>query len=719
MLRGVTQALGSLLTYRIGIDAYDSTKLGLGPMMMQQAGSGESAWAGPCTTAVARPNEQSTAIPSVFPWAVQWQANSAGELDWIFFADNAAAAATRRISMYTFNRRTAVLNWQGFVTLTYPTATNHTIRGLRMTYDTYAVGTVAVTGTAVTGTGSLWTTSRIPAGCRIGFGSTDPTQITTWYEISAVASDTSITLTSTIASTLAAGTAYVIEDLRAITVTTNATTTNGGLFVAKGLRPEIFTSSGTTIAAATTVDSIRAVYWLADASTVTNTVAFGMGLDTKTSWTSQFAYVLDALTTPSLFKYNIRAALTLTSGKDTTSFVLKSGAAAALTGTPGQNNNGRLITAAHGPGSGQACMYFTTTTRIYRSIAVGSITSGLTTWLSGGDVMTEVPPGGTNTFAASSLMSSIEYASIIDKFVIPVNATTTPFRSYVTAYNTVGSQMDRIWGTDNRQQDLTTADSSISPIPAMVGGPYTVWAEGGMLYVATLGTTSVTNRIYAMPFGADWEYTGTTSARLVLPAITPDDMDKALYAFVAADQIVGTGSTGKNLAMGTEPWRLLYRTSGISDNSGAWTQVDGTGVLNATATQIQFALEFRTIGECCIPARICTVGLVYSDNATDSHYQFSATKSSASLKQFAWRFSTAFGSTVPTLKVRLFDAVTNALLLTDTTTTSASGTFQRSTDGTSWGAYSTADKGNENTYIRYTPTSLADNINVRPVLSLA
>lgn len=73
---------------------------------------------------------------------------------------------------------------------------------------------------------------------------------------------------------------------------------------------------------------------------------------------------------------------------------------------------------------------------------------------------------------------------------------------------------------------------------------------------------------------------------------------------------------------------------------------------------------------------------------------------------------------MPTLRIRLYNAETDGLILDDTTTASASGTFEKSTDdGQNWGSYNTTDKGNETTYIRYTPTSLADDIKVRALLT--
>ena len=109
---------------------------------------------------------------------------------------------------------------------------------------------------------------------------------------------------------------------------------------------------------------------------------------------------------------------------------------------------------------------------------------------------------------------------------------------------------------------------------------------------------------------------------------------------------------------------------------------------------------------------------LYEDLTTDSHYQPSVAQSSTANKRFAWRFSTAFGSTVPTLRLRLYDAVSGGTLLDDTTVAAASGTWEKSTDGGSnWTAYNTTDKGNDTTYIRYTPTSLGDNIKVRALLT--
>ena len=57
--------------------------------------------------------------------------------------------------------------------------------------------------------------------------------------------------------------------------------------------------------------------------------------------------------------------------------------------------------------------------------------------------------------------------------------------------------------------------------------------------------------------------------------------------------------------------------------------------------------------------------------------------------------------------------------MTDDTLTPTLGTFEKTIDGTTWTTYNTTDRDNSTTYIRYTPTSIADNIKVTPIITLA
>jgi len=688
------------------ISSYDQTKTNLGTLIKQYTGAlSTDKFAGPAKIGMARPMEQSTAIPGIYPHVIPFSST----IDWVFLADNAAAAATRRIILYEYNKETSIFNWKGFITLTYPTATAHTIRGFRVSRELYTSGTIGVSGTAVTGSSTTWSTDRMSVGSRIGFGSNDPTQISTWYEISAIGSNTSITLSSS-AGTISSGTSYVIEDIIILTSTTNATATNGGLYVAKGIRPEIFTSGGTTIPAATTVDNIRAVYWLADASTVTNTTAAGAAIGTRTSWTDQRTYVLN-VTGAAAYVYNFRAALTLTAGKDTTTNIIKTGNQAA-TGTLSQTNNGRIGTLSHGPGSGIESLYFVTTTRVYRS-SISAITNGSTTWQT--DTMVEIPPGSTTTYLASGAMTSCEISSGIDRLVITTSGA-SGVRSYVTQYNTTSNPFDHIFLVDDKQQDQSTSDSGGVAHPAILASPFSIWSEAGILYLARVGTTAAINQLYTLPIGAHWNYSINNSELLVTPKFDISDSSKLYNLYVNDIERLGTDT----FSLATEPYKMYYRTSGISDNSGSWNLLDDSGDLSGVSgTEIQFAFSFKVIGTTCIPSRIMGLSLIYEDKSTDGHYQPSVANSSITSNIFAYRQSILWSSNIPNMRIRLYNAVTGSLILDDDITSSAYGTWEYSSNnGTSWNAWlNTADVvGN---YIRYTATSLPGSTRIKALLTQA
>jgi hypothetical protein len=441
-----------------------------------------------------------------------------------------------------------------------------------------------------------------------------------------------------------------------------------------------------------------------------------MGLENKASNTTHYCWVLQGTTTMQLYKYNLRASLAnLSAGKDFTNpLVLSTGVTGAITGTAVQTNNGRLANMSSGPGSGLNCLYFTTSTRVYRTIDVSTITPAQTTFLA--DNMTEIPPGGVNTYAAGGAMTSVEYSTAIDKLVINTSGA-AGIRSYVTQYRADGGQMDRIFLLETKQIDQSAEDSGATPVPAILARAFTSWSEGGVCYMTGIGTTAATNLLYAFPIAADWEYASSTNQRLITPSISTPNCDKYIRVLTASLTVIG-GASVQNLGLTPEPYRVYYRTVGISDDSGAWTLLNDTGDLSAvsSAASIQFMYEFKTIGGYCIPNRLFSTAVLYNDLSTDAHYQPSVANSDPTNKRFAWRFSSPFGGSVPALRVRLYDAVSGTQYVDDNTG-SPTGTFEKNT-GTGWVAWTNADKGNDTTYLRYTPASLPDNITVRALLTL-
>lgn len=688
------------------IASYDSTKTNLGTLIQQRTGASlVDKFAGPMPIGMTRPMEASSPTTAGLVHVIPWSS----DVDWVFVADNSTAAITRRIAFYEYTKSTSTFNWKGAIVMNFVTNTGvKTVRGIRAIRTLHTAGNAAASGTSVTGSSTLFQTEKLAAGARIGFGSTDPTQISTWYNIASIASDTSLTLGSN-AGTVSSG-PYVIEEIRLVLTITNATTTNGGLFVVKGLNYSTFTTAAPNIAEASTADNIQGIYWLADASTVTNTVGAGLGIDETSSYTQHYCWVLNGTTTAQIFKYNLRASLTsITAGKSTASFVFATGVSATLTGTSSQLNNGRIITASHGPGSGVKSFYFATTTRIYRCAESGILT-GVTNFLT--DNMVEIPPGSASTYAAGAAMQSVDYADSIDRFII-MSSGAGGIRSYVTKYNTASDQFDHIFLCDDKQLDQSLADSGGPSHPSISASAFSVWSEAGVLYLQRLGTAATLNQLYAMPLSTHWAYAEANNQVLITPAISTSNANKLYRIYVNYERMVGDSTFG----IQPEPFRVYYRTSGISDNSGSWTLIEDTGDLTgiAPSTSIQFMILFRSIGLICIPARIYSLCLVYEDNNTDSHYNPSATKTVAASRIFAWRQVTAWGGNIPDLTINIYNASTGSLILSDTVSGSASGTWQYSTDGSSWNSWS-SPADNVGNYIRYTATSLPDGISVKAVV---
>lgn len=668
---------GSLSQVAVG-GAYDATKINRGKHTGQfnLSANAIDKFVGPAPLGVANLAESSLAIPSQFVHPVK----IADDLFWIFGSDAATAAATRRVQLWTWVPSTSTYTFIGAITCTFPTATNHTVRGIRAILENYTTGTVGVSGTAVTGTGTAWNTG-LSVGSRIGFGSTDPQAITTWYQISAIGSDTSITLTAS-AGTISSGTPYVIQDLMIVQATTNATVTNGGLFVTKGLQYADFTNPATSIPAATTIDKIKATYWLKDAATITNDVIGGCALGDRDSWTQQYIYSTEgAATSLQLYRYNIRTPLTLTAGAATlTGSDMVITGAQAVTGNISQANNGRVATLQHGAGSGVASLYLFTTTRILR-VPLASVTSGNTTFVA--DSMSEVPPGGTNTNLATSTFTSLDVAGSLDKLVVTGAASTGTI--YITDYYTGGQQIDRRSGclTTQTVSALRDTDSPVFVHSITSNTPF-VWVEDGWLFwVYAQATTTTTNALTVYPLAADLEFQADVNNRVILPKITLGATPAKLYRVFTNC----VGNIGDN-TMGVSPdmFKIQVRTSGIDDNSGGWADVGQDGDLSGfgTPSNIQFALQFRTAGVIMLPARVLNLSLIYeTDDALPSQYRWNYSDFNTTNGTFAWIQTELFGATPGTHTINIYRADTNALVLTQASTGTTNGTFEY-WNGSAW-----------------------------------
>jgi len=528
------------------IGSYNSAQINLGTLMMQNSGPNpEDNFVGPLVVDVARPwEENALGLICEFPQVVTFSST----IDWIFLIE-LVVGATKRIMLYEYNKLNSTYSWKGFISATFPNATNIT-RGFRVQRYQHITGTVGVgaptlvvnsgtvavtiagvvtctgatpflvnqvgmmigfgsstvsqisnwcpityftdtshigiggssvafaAGTAyciasctVTGDGTKFQTERIAAGTsavtaltvsgpRIGFGSTNPTQITNWYQIGFITSDTLLNLTTS-PSVIASGTPYVIEELRFAVSMTNTTAANGGMFVVKGVGYYDFTTGGVTFpSVATTVDNQKGTYWLDENGSggVLNQTANGCAVEATESSDklTHWAYVLAGTNTSNavIYKYNLRATGTIVSGKMQlvgVGSIVYTGTQ-AVTGTIPNNtagvNNGTIATMGHGPGANNPYLYFVTTS--YNAGTV-TVTSGAPTTVT----------GSSTAFTAAMVGLRIGFGS------------TNP--ALITS----------AWVTISAYSSATSITVATSPGVYAAGSAYVI--DAGRLYCAALG----------------------------------------------------------------------------------------------------------------------------------------------------------------------------------------------------------------------------------------
>jgi hypothetical protein len=320
-------------------------------------------------------------------------------------------------------------------------------------------------------------------------------------------------------------------------------------------------------------------------------------------------------------KYNLRAPLAYLSAGSTSAAVLIQSSSVTLSGTASQINNGRVARPDHTAAAGQECFFFTTTTRVYRTKPLNEITSGDLTFISSGDIMLEVPPGGASTAGSFGTMQSVEYSALLDAFYIALSGSSSGQRDYLTKFYAGSQQLDRQVGVDVRQY-YQASSAAVAPALSRTGSYFMPWIEGGLGYFVINGNTAATNCILAVPIGADMDFVNRTNSKAVLPKMSIPSAHKLLKTL--AQNTEALGGYGP-LSLGTEPFAVYYRTAGIDDDSGGWTLLNQAGSMVGVdaAPEIQFMLTFRVAGASCIPARIHSFALLYeTDEALPSGFRW-------------------------------------------------------------------------------------------------
>lgn len=573
-------------------------------------------------------------------------------------------------------------------------------------------------------------------------GTRDPNFITTTDYISQ-----RITL-NTSAGVFSAGTPYVIEELKLFVHRQNV-----GVWMIQGLAKQDFTTSPTSIVTPTLNYAAlsKGMYKLEDCN---YTIARGPYYTTTFTSTIKNLYITDVINKNTQYLYAINSAGRIAR------FNIKSPTINQIGNTTGLirfNTFDQLIETTNaaldtGPAlSTYSFGAFTIATMqsgsaqgvesIYMDGASGAggviqtpmeaISNEATVLFS---VMSEVPPGSTTTYAAAGNVGRVYYMPEIDRLIV-LNTSSTA-KSYITGYRTNLQQptlVSTLYGR-NTYADLSyensfdlaflfnggqlqgnTSNTNAPKYPDTLGIGFFGSVCNGVLHLSRPAST-VQNNLYAIPLSCEAKYVDTSNNVFITPKYTLPNVISITGLFI--NNLKEYGSYP--FALPPEPIVIDYRTTGIDDNSGSWTTFTTIQDLNNDIIcdgvlediTIQFRFSYKVAGNTCLVNRIYGFSLLYEDDKTDSHYSPSVAKSNLNTRTFAWRQESLWNSNIPDLRIRLYNATNNNIVFYDTVTTSASGTWQYSTDGNTWLTWdSSADAvGN---YIRYVADFVPSGIKLR------
>jgi hypothetical protein len=631
--------------------AYDPDKISRGPHVGQyNLGSGEiDKFIGPNPIDIANNGNTQLAIPSSMYSIVKINE----DLYWIFGNDAAAASTTRRVQLWTFVPSTNTYTFVGAIILNFPGGGSATAISTRAALTNYTSGSVSVISNQVTGSSTTWNTG-LSVGSRIGFGSTNPNQISAWYPISNIGSDTSLTISGSLSASL--GTPYVIQDLMILQANSNS----NNLFVAKGLRYEDFSIPATNIPTASLTDKVKAVYGL---STVGSSMC-GLDISNFESWTLQRVFVV-AQAGPQfqplrLGFANFRAPLTsLSAGVQTGSFTtynqLSTDGFLAPLATV---NNGVIGTLSAGVLANTASMYFYTnpsfgiTGAVYGTpleyILNGSSSLFLKTGLAF-DAINNKPGGANTNLFMQPTASSVTVDDVTGKILMIMGSSgslyavdlTSPAGTITASFTpnaVLTASINRRSTVIESMLPNTLKNKNAIPHAHVIPGntPTLSAKDGWMLFNYTSATTATVNSFTAYPMGADLEYANVVNNRVICPRINLGVTPTKYYrVLVNCAKNIGDSKFGVTPDM----YKLQYRTSGISNNSGSWIDVrqDGNLYQVTPSNEIQFAFQFRTMGSMMLPARVLSLVLLYEDQESiASFYRWNIADFNPANGTFAW-----------------------------------------------------------------------------------
>ena len=543
-----------------------------------------------------------------------------------------------------------------------------------------------------------------------------------------------------------AGTPYVIEELKIFTLRTSL-----GTMIVQGISKDDFTQVPTSLTAPqfNFMGLSKGIYNILDTNFNSNSFAItsqnsssskDLRILTKESETIHYLYVVS--TNGRISRYNVKSAYITQLGTTINGVLRFSRPTEVIVTSNGVNSTtGGSIT---GFGTGKFTIGTLQTgsaagiKSIFVDVSVGVGQTQIDTIENNVApiyaIMNEVPPGSSETFTTAGNVGRVYFMQKIDRLLI-LNSSSTA-KSYITNFRTdlitptltstlysrdtfdnlaVENSYDIAFLVNGNQLQGSTSNINAPKYPDTLGTGFFGAVENGVLHLCRPLAT-IQNNLYSVPIECEAEYVNFSNNVFITPKYTLTNVlqIKGLYLNTKKQY----GSYRFNIA--PEPIVIEYRTSGIDDNSGSWTKFDEIDTLNdqinndgtSSNLTIQFRFSFKVAGNTCLVNKIYGFSLIYEDDRSDSHYSPSISKSSLSNRIFAWRQSEPWFGNIPDLKIRLYNTTTNKIVFFDTISNSASGTWQYSTDGTTWLTWD-ASVDNVGNYIRYVADFIPAGIKLR------
>jgi hypothetical protein len=746
------------------IASYDANRVNIGTLIRQYIDSGGSKYLQPLKYEPynAYIYSNNNARHDFFE-AISWS----DDIDYVFSTNAFAYTQVMTIYLHKYSRSTGKYWGEGVIQLApnWAVGVNGNLPVQTRAYIyRHTDGTVSVSGSTVTGSGTTFQSSGIAAGARIGFDTTDHTQVKSWYEIASISSDGALTLLGT-PGTIPAGTSYVIEELRiALINQRNGNFDWQGLILIKGLNEFTFGARVQRyIPQATTVDNIRAFYKL-DPGTSFFPASIGgayyttLALDEPISNSQHDCYVMcrgtaSATTTADvhfgqqlqIMKYNLRAPLTFVApptgytASSTSAFVFKTGMQyvnwyfGAFLGNDFNNSTSPILggnsmciaTPNHGPTKGKKTLFILTYNRLYACL-MSEIYAESQTFLEHEHIY--YPPGGKNEYFYTAAANGTYPHP-------PTMLGSTSFNYYQFVYSQSGDyllsrssalttlQLEKFGEPGAKKYAFPWLYRYVNQFSDPRAGEYfsnndaMQWIAfcRGILHV-NISNASVAgyNHYYAIPVDCDSEHAIQANQLVILPKYgTPDCL-----AFHSAKVYTKNPCDDDTMRMPAGEVRLYYRTSGIDSNTGTWSRVPDNGDLSriSTADQIQFAFSWEILSITGVVPYVYSMDFCYEDGTTDEHYFPSKEKTSLSGRMLVFRQCQKWNSAIPNLRIRIYNDDTGFLVMDDTVSASNYGDWAYSTDGYSWSAWSSSADAVGN-WIRYTADSLPADMTIRVLLT--